>query len=244
MTSIQYPMLSIVTPSYNLGDYLERAISSVLSQKYDNFEYWVIDGGSADSSIDILKKYSKISRFKHNFHWISESDNGQTNALNKGLKRSKGEWFAWLNADDYYEDGAFSIVMEAARASKAALLYGNCLTHGKSDELNIPPQKIPYETFSIGNPIYGPSAFFRKSVVDSLGGFDEDLFLWMDYDMFMRIAKEHDLQYIDDLLAHFVQRDGQKSRSNEKRLYLEAEYVKHKNRYPLLKYWYKHKYNI
>jgi glycosyltransferase involved in cell wall biosynthesis len=244
MNSKKYPLLSIVTPSYNLGAYLERAISSVLSQNYDNFEYWVIDGGSTDNTIEILKKYSKIPRFKHKFHWISEPDSGQTNALNKGLKRAKGEWFAWLNADDYYEGGAFSIVAKTARTTKAALLYGNCLTHGKKNELNVPPQKIPYETFLIGNPIYGPSAFFRKSVVDSLGGFDEDLFLWMDYDMFMRIAKAHEMQYINDLLAHFVQRDGQKSRSNEERLYLEAEYVKHKNKHPLLRYWYKYKYAI
>jgi len=199
MNNKQQPMLSIVTPSYNLGAYLERSIKSVLSQNYDNFEYWVIDGGSTDNSLDILNKYAKFSKFKHNFHWISEKDSGQTNALNKGLKRARGEWFAWLNADDYYEDGAFSIIAKAATTTSAALLYGNCLTHGKSNELNIPPKKIPYETFLIGNPIYGPSAFFRKSTVDSLGGFDEDLFL----EVFLKSYNLDILLYLKFLLNNY-----------------------------------------
>lgn len=237
------PLLTIITPSYNLGRYLDRAIKSVLTQNYTNFEYWVIDGGSTDNSVDILKKYSRISKYKNKFHWISEKDAGQTNAINKGLSLAKGQWFAWLNADDYYEKGAFAhIASEVKLNPSPGLIYGNCLTHGPLTTRNIPPSTLTTVDFYRGNLIFGPSAFFNVRALSTVGYFDEDLDLWMDFDMFMRISKHFPMKYINKLLAHFVERAGQKSQRDEVKLINESKYVIGKNRYPILKYYYKWRY--
>ncbi len=96
-----YPKISIVTPSYNQGQYLEKTIESILSQNYPNLELIIIDGGSTDESINILRRYENRISF-----WVSEPDNGQADAINKGLKKTTGEIFNWLNSDDYLEPGA------------------------------------------------------------------------------------------------------------------------------------------
>jgi glycosyltransferase involved in cell wall biosynthesis len=239
------PFFTIITPSYNLGKYLDHAIKSVLSQSYDNYEFWVIDGASTDDTIKILKKYSSIDQYQDKFHWISEADQGQTNAINKGLRMAKGEWFAWLNADDYYEPGAFQHLTKIAWDNPSAgVIYGNCRTHGKVITNNIPPSKIDFKSLLSGNTIYGPAAFFRRAAIEAVGEFDEDLDLWMDFDMFMRIAKKYPLVYTNKLLAHFTERNQQKSKKDIFKLKEESEYVIQKGKYPLLKYYYKWRYNI
>ena len=105
---MKYPKITIITPSFNQGNYLEQTIDSVLSQNYSNLEYIIIDGGSADNSVDIIKKYEK-----HLAYWVSEKDKGQTNAINKGLKIATGDIVNWLNSDDYYEPDALHKVADA-----------------------------------------------------------------------------------------------------------------------------------
>src|SRR4051812_10184477 len=105
------PLVSIVTPSYNQGRFIRETINSVLSQDYPNVEYWVIDGGSTDETITILREYEHDARF----HWISEPDRGQSDAINKGWRRSRGEILAWLNSDDTYLPGAIRAHVQALR---------------------------------------------------------------------------------------------------------------------------------
>ena len=225
------PLISIVTPSYNLGKYIEKAIKSVLEQDYDNFEYFVIDGGSEDETIDILKKYSQIKKYKGKFHWISEPDKGQTHAINKGLKRSSGNWFAWINADDYYEPDVFSKLAKVFKKnSNAGVIYGNCyIDYPKQRILKKPPQDINYKSLVHGNQIFGPASFYNLKMIKNIGKFDENLEIWIDYDMFLGIAKIAKLKYININIANFTIRKGQKSNHNKKNNFREGHLVSMKN---------------
>jgi glycosyltransferase involved in cell wall biosynthesis len=104
---------SIVTPSYNQGQYLEKAILSVIEQDYPNLEYIIIDGGSTDNSLEIIKKYEK-----HLAYWVSEKDRGQSHAINKGFERASGDLFGWLNSDDYFAPDALKTVAEVYHTSQ------------------------------------------------------------------------------------------------------------------------------
>src|SRR6185369_4233383 len=115
------PKISIVTPSFNQAPFLERTIQSVLDQGYENLEYIIIDGGSKDGSVDIIRKYS--SRLAY---WVSEPDSGQSDAINKGLRSASGDWLAWQNSDDVYYPGAFASLARAAAAHPdAGLITGD-----------------------------------------------------------------------------------------------------------------------
>ncbi|HRY21099.1 MAG TPA: glycosyltransferase family 2 protein, partial [Flexilinea sp.] len=117
-----FPFVSIVTPSFNQAEFLERTIQSVLSQDYPNLEYIIIDGGSTDGSVEIIRKYENRLAY-----WVSEKDKGQTNAINKGFNRAKGEIFAWLNSDDIYEPGAIQAAVEALMSDPSlGFVYGDC----------------------------------------------------------------------------------------------------------------------
>jgi glycosyltransferase involved in cell wall biosynthesis len=118
---VNTPKISIITPSFNQVEFLERTIRSVIDQDYPNIEYIVIDGGSTDGSVDLIKKYEHRLAY-----WVSEMDRGQAHAINKGLERATGDWVAWQNSDDTYYPGAFSQLIKAAQDNcNAKLIIGN-----------------------------------------------------------------------------------------------------------------------
>lgn len=217
--------ISIVTPSYNCGKYIERAIKSVIGQDYDNFEYFIIDGGSTDDTLKIIKRYAK--RYPKKIKWVSEPDKGQTDAINKGLRMSTGSWFAWLNADDFYEQNVFSKLADVFREyQNAGVIYGNCHMYysKKKITLSIPPKCITYrDLINRGSLIYGPASFFNMKALKKVGEFNENLHYWMDYEMYIRISKIKNMQYVNLNIANFRIRKGQKSRIEENRKEMEKE---------------------
>lgn len=203
------PKISIVTPSRNCGKYIRETIISVLSQDYDNFQYFVIDGASTDNTMDILKEIGNDKRYKDKFKWISEKDDGQTDAINKGLRMCSGDWFAFINADDYYEPGVFRKVSTEMRDNMdKGVIYGNQLVifdglDEKYNMIKIPNDKIDFKSMLYGNMIYGPASFYNMEALKRVGEFDETLYYWMDWDMYLRISKIMKLKYIDVNISTF-----------------------------------------
>jgi glycosyltransferase involved in cell wall biosynthesis len=120
---LQYPKISIITPSFNQGKFLEETILSIISQKYPSLEFIIIDGGSTDESVEVIKKYGQ-----HITYWISEKDNGQAEAINKGFEKATGEIITWLNSDDLYEkDALLTIGKMFAESPDVDFIFGDCL---------------------------------------------------------------------------------------------------------------------
>lgn len=192
------PKISIITPSYNQGQYIDETIKSVLDQDYPNIEYIVVDGGSNDKTVEILKSYGKT------INWISEKDNGQTDAIKKGFEMSTGELIAWLNSDDVYLPGAVSRAVDFLRNHpEVALVYGKSYyidsqgkRVGEYPTGPFDPKLLPEFNF-----ISQPSVFFRREAYISVGGLDADLHYSMDYDLWSRLSKEYVLEYIEDYLS-------------------------------------------
>ena len=133
-----FPKISIVTPSFNQAEFIEETILSVLNQKYPNLEYIIIDGGSSDGTIDIIKKYEdKIA------YWISEKDDGQSYAINKGLQRSTGEIISWLNSDDIFSNNALYTIASAFKKFQSPLIVGGSLHWDAVNHLKVPHESNP-----------------------------------------------------------------------------------------------------
>ena len=191
-------MVSIVTPSFNQGRFIQETIDSVLSQDYSSVEYSVIDGGSTDETLDILKQYGS------RFYWVSEKDRGQSNAINKGWNRARGEILAWLNSDDIYLPGAISKAAAFLRdRPEFAAVYGEGY-HIREDGKII--ERYPTEPFNRQRLvetcyICQPTVFIRKRVLQEIGFLDEGLHYSMDYDLWFRIARRYDFGYLPEDLA-------------------------------------------
>ena len=132
------PRISVITPSFNQGNFLEWTIQSVINQGYPNLEYIIIDGGSNDNSINIIKQYESYLAY-----WISEPDNGQTEAINKGLRRATGDWVAWQNSDDIYYPGTFDeLIKTATLHPEAGLIIGNIMMIDKRYEKTVRAETV------------------------------------------------------------------------------------------------------
>ena len=191
--------ISIVTPSYQQAQYLEQTIRSVLQQSHAPSEYFVMDGGSSDSSVEIIQQYaSQLTG------WVSEKDKGQADAINKGIRRTGGEIVAWINSDDYYLPGAFARAVEVFQQHpEAGLVYGDVLSvDANSQPFNLQTFK-PYSlndlmAFRI---ISQPAVFMRRSVLEQAGLLDESYHLLLDHQLWLRMARRAPIVYIPETLA-------------------------------------------
>jgi glycosyltransferase involved in cell wall biosynthesis len=213
-----WPRISIVTPSYNQSQFLEETIRSVLLQGYPNLEYIIIDGGSMDGSVDIIKKYENWLSF-----WVSEKDRGQSHAINKGWERSTGEILAWLNSDDLYKPEIFGKIAEIGRKSPIGIIYGHCdLIDNKSQYIGVDtaPQPSLKSYYHLWHCWHGdhkfsqPSAFFHKKLLEKTGFLREYYHFAMDYDLFLRSSVKGNFTFIDESLTLFREHPDSKSSQN------------------------------
>lgn len=198
----QYPLVSIVTPSFNQASYLEETILSVLNQSYPKIEYAVLDGGSSDGSVGIIKKYEKEISF-----WISEKDRGQTDAINRGFGRAKGEILAWINSDDTLLPNAVEEAVEFLQNHpEIGLVYGDAdyidergrvIGHFPAAQTDLNRLKRGYVH------IPQQASFFRKSLWDQIGPLDPNFYFAMDYDLWVRIAGKSGIKYVPGKWANF-----------------------------------------
>ncbi len=202
---IDAPLVSIVTPSYNQGRFIRSTILSVLSQDYPWLEYWVIDGGSTDETLAILREFEHDPRL----HWVSEPDRGQSDAINRGLARCSGELFAWLNTDDQLLPGAVRRVVEAWLAGgRAGLVYGRARLIGESGEdLGYCPAQSSQMTLEqllkLRYFLPQPATFAPTAAVRAVGGVDLALHYAMDFDLWVKLAARLPIQYTPFDLAQF-----------------------------------------
>lgn len=187
-------LVSIVTPSLNQAPYVREAIESVRAQTYAPIEHVVVDGGSADGTLDILRSYDSL-------RWVSEPDGGQSQALNKALRLAAGGIIGWLNADDAYAPAAVAEAVEALQATGAALVYAD-VSRVDGDHVN--PRRIRsrpefdlWTELNLGCGIYSPAVFFTREAFEAVGDFDEALHMTMDYDLWLRIGKRFPVHHVD-----------------------------------------------
>lgn len=195
------PLVSIVTPSLNQGRFIEATIRSVLSQQYPRIEYIVVDGGSTDSTLDVLRRYDGRLR------WISEPDRGQSDAINKGFRMARGQILAWLNSDDTYLPGAVSGAVEHfSQHPECGMVYGEgYLIDEGGGVIRRFPATEPFNLWKLVHVIdyiLQQTAFFRREVLEAVGYLDERLNWGMDWDLFIRIGKRFRVDYLPLQMAN------------------------------------------
>ncbi len=216
--------VSIVTPSYNQGAFLEAALLSVQQQGYPNLEHIVVDGASEDNSVEVLKRYSSQPGWEH-LGWISEADRGQTDAINKGFRRARGDVFAYLCADDLYEPGALDFVSRYFQEyPEVELIYGGCtFLDAAGKPLRVKPAvRFDHRELLRRNIIWQPTVFFRAAVWQKVGAFNENLHYAMDYEYWLRAARLCRIASVDRKLAMYRWQTESKTISREREQLREA----------------------
>ena len=195
------PKISIITVSYNQVEFIEENILSVINQNYPNIEHIIIDAGSTDGTLEILKKYDTY------LNWISEPDNGQSDGLNKGFKKATGEIIGWINSDDNLSKNSLNIVGEFFKNNpeEIALVGNQAIIDEKSNLLRVTKSQAYSFDYLLNHAtgITQNSTFFKKEVFGTIGYLNENLHYAMDTDLFIRIASIKNMYYIDETLAEF-----------------------------------------
>jgi len=221
----ELPLVSIVTPSYNKGEFIEETILSIKNQIYPRIEHIIIDAGSTDDTIDIIKEYEGT----YNMQWISEPDEGQSDAINKGWRMSKGEILAYLNADDtYMPEAVETAVKYLTEHQDVSMVYGDCnLINEYSEVIG----KYAAREFNLEdmlcweNMVPQQTVFLRREVLEEVGYIDANLYMAMDYDLWVRIGLTLRIQYIPQLLANLRHYPEMKSVSEAYKIAPDHLYV-------------------
>lgn len=188
-----FPKISIITPSYNQASFLEQTIKSVLKQNYPNLEYFIIDGGSTDDSVAIIKKYAQ--KYPQVIKWQSKKDKGQVDALNQGLEKASGDIVAYINSDDYYLPGAFNTVVKYFQEHPSKLwVVGNCnVSEPKLKWAFTLKHLIPIHVAKfwllLFNWINQPAVFLKKELINKVGKFNVKYNYAFDYDYWLRCLR-------------------------------------------------------
>lgn len=221
MSARPLPRLSVVTPSYNQAQYLEATLRSVLEQDYPNLDYIVVDGGSTDGSAAIIQRYaSRLS------WWVSEKDEGQVHAIQKGLARADGDWFVWINSDDVLAAGALHRVA-AATATDVDVIAGTTQFFGEAGPLYLRPSRaisargFVLEQLGSGLKWHQPSFWMRRDALQDIG-LNRALHYAFDYEMAIRYTYRHPrVRYLDETLSGFRLHDTSKTQSQGARFRAE-----------------------
>ncbi len=232
------PKITIITPSFNQGRFIEQTIKSVVSQSYPNIEYLIFDGGSTDDSLSIIKRYAKKYPF---IKWQSEKDKGQVDAINKGLKKASGDIIAYINSDDYYTSKSFQKVANFFNKNQQKnWLVGNCLVTEKKLRWTFYLKSIwPIDRhlvfLEIFNTINQPSLFLRKELVNRVGLFNEKYHYAFDYDYWLRCTKYGLPGRIKDPLSVFrIHNDSKGNTGYRKQFTEDIKIAKNFSKNPLV----------
>lgn len=198
----EQPLVSIITPSFNQGNFLAETIQSVLQQEYPHIEYIIVDGGSTDNSVEIIQRYASRLGW-----WVSEKDQGQTDAINKGFARARGKYLAWINSDDTYLPNAVSEAVAFLQAHpEIGMVYGDANLINEAGQVigRFPARQTDYQRLRTGYVhIPQQASFFRQSLWQQAGPLDPTFYFAMDYYLWVRLARLAPLQYHPRLWANF-----------------------------------------
>ncbi|GGB25708.1 glycosyltransferase family 2 protein [Mucilaginibacter rubeus] len=216
---INWPKLTIVTPSYNQADFLEQTIRAVLLQNYPNLEYIIIDGGSTDQSKQIIEKYAPWTSY-----YQSEKDSGQSHAINMGFSLSSGRYHAWINSDDYYLNGIFHKVVSKFISAKVDFIYGYGNDYNVVSGKTTTTRVLPFIDYFIKIPsLVQPSTFWSASIHEPVW---EELHCSLDFELWLRLVKGHSRALIKEPLSVANVHDQAKTHSPKMKAQWEADHQK------------------
>jgi glycosyltransferase involved in cell wall biosynthesis len=210
---MEYPKITIITPSFNQGKYLEETILSVLGQNYPNIEYIIFDGGSSDNSLDIIRKHEKNIAF-----WKSEPDKGQSDAINKGLRIATGEIIGWLNSDDLLTPGSLFKIAEVFQDPKVSIIFSPINMIDSNSNINaVSDRKImDLKSMLFGSQVVNQEGiFWRRKVHEKIGYIDIGLNYAMDFDFFLRCCMQFKPTFVSHVFASHRKHAAQKTNTTD-----------------------------